>query len=217
MKEQIYLTSKRLVDIVSSLVIGIIFLPILIIISILIKLHDGGPVFADIPPRVGKDGQKFKLYKFRSMVENAHSLLKENPKYKKLYKKYKDNNYKLSIDEDPRITPVGKFIRKHSLDEFPQLFNVLKGEMSLVGPRAYYPDELADQPKKFPHVKELIDDVLSVKPGITGLWQVSGRNEIDFDDRIKLDACYAKKKSLLLDLWIMLKTPWVIVTGKGAI
>lgn len=217
MKENIYNIVKRGIDIILSLIIGIIFLPILLIIALLIKLHDGGPVMADIPPRVGKNGKKFKLLKFRSMVENAHNLLKENPKYADLYEKYKKNNYKLSIDEDPRITPIGKFIRKHSLDEFPQLLNVLKGEMSLVGPRAYYPDELAAQPKKFPHVKELIDDVLSVKPGATGLWQVSGRNEIDFDDRIKLDACYANKKSLLLDLWILIKTPWVVITGNGAI
>lgn len=217
MKEYIYQMVKRAIDIVLSLIIGVIFLPILLVISVLIKLHDGGPVLADIPSRVGKDGEKFKLYKFRSMVENAHNILREKPEYADLFIKYKKNNYKLSIDEDPRITPIGKFIRKHSLDEFPQLLNVLKGEMSLVGPRAYYPDELAAQPKKFPHVKELIDVVLSVKPGVTGLWQVSGRNEIDFDDRIKLDACYAKKKSLLLDLWILMKTPWVVITGDGAI
>jgi len=150
------------------------------------------------------------------MIENAHNILREDPQYAELYKKYKANSYKLSVDEDPRITPVGKFIRKHSLDEFPQLLNVLKGEMSLVGPRAYYPDELKAQPEKFPQVKNLINDVLSVKPGITGLWQVSGRNDIDFDERIKLDACYANKKSLLFDLWILMKTPWVVVTGKGA-
>ncbi len=217
MNETMYNTAKRILDIILSLIIGIIFLPILLIIALLIKLYDNGPVLADIPPRVGKDGEEFKLYKFRSMVENAHNLLKEKPEYADLYEKYKKNNYKLSIEEDPRITPIGKFIRKHSLDEFPQLLNVLKGEMSLVGPRAYYPDELAAQPKKFPEVKNLIDDVLSVKPGVTGLWQVSGRNEIDFDDRIKLDACYASKKSLLLDLWILLKTPWVVITGDGAI
>jgi exopolysaccharide production protein ExoY len=216
MNEKIYLIIKRLLDLVLAIVVGTIFSPILLIIASLIKLHDGGPVFADIPPRVGKNGKRFHLYKFRSMVENAHSILREDPQYADLYEKYKRNSYKLPIEEDPRITPVGKFIRKHSLDEFPQLLNVIKGEMSIVGPRAYYLDELEAQPKKFPHVKNLIDNVLSVKPGITGLWQVSGRNEIDFDERIKLDACYANKKSLLFDLWILLKTPWVVITGKGA-
>ncbi len=216
MTEKVYLTAKRVIDLVLTIIIGIFFLPVLLIVALLIKFHDGGPVFADIPPRVGKDGKKFHLFKFRSMIENAHNILREDPQYSQLYKKYKANSYKLSVDEDPRITPIGKFIRKHSLDEFPQLLNVLKGEMSLVGPRAYYPDELKAQPEKFPHVKNLIDDVLSVKPGITGLWQVSGRNEIDFDERIKLDACYANKKSLLFDLWILMKTPWVVLTGKGA-
>ncbi len=216
MSEKAYLICKRILDLVLSTLVGIIFLPFLLIIALLIKLHDGGPVLADIPPRVGKNGNKFYLYKFRSMIENAHNILREDPQYADLYEKYKKNSYKLPIEEDPRITPVGKFIRKHSLDEFPQILNVLKGQMSMVGPRAYYPDELEAQPKKFPHVQDLIEEVLSVKPGITGLWQVSGRNEIDFDERIKLDACYAKKKSLLLDLCILLKTPWVVITGRGA-
>jgi lipopolysaccharide/colanic/teichoic acid biosynthesis glycosyltransferase len=216
MTEQVYLTIKRIIDLTGALVVGIIFLPFLLVIAVLIKLYDGGPVFADIPPRVGKDGMKFHLYKFRSMIENAHNILREKPEYADLYEKYKRNSYKLAIEEDPRITPIGRFIRKHSLDEFPQLLNVIRGEMSLVGPRAYYPDELEAQPKKFPHVKDLINEVLSVKPGVTGLWQVSGRNEIDFDERIKLDACYASKKSLLFDLWILLKTPWVVITGRGA-
>ena len=216
MTERVYLTIKRIIDLTGALVVGIIFLPFLLVIAVLIKLYDGGPVFADIPPRVGKDGIKFHLYKFRSMIENAHNILREKPEYADLYEKYKRNSYKLAIEEDPRITPIGRFIRKHSLDEFPQLLNVIRGEMSLVGPRAYYPDELEAQPKKFPHVKDLINEVLSVKPGVTGLWQVSGRNEIDFDERIKLDACYASKKSLLFDLWILLKTPWVVITGRGA-
>ncbi len=216
MKEKTYQVLKRIIDIAGALIIGIIFLPFLVIIALLIKLHDGGPIFADIPPRVGKNGQKFHLYKFRSMIENAHNILREDPQYADLYEEYKKNSYKLSVDADPRITPIGKFIRKHSLDEFPQILNVLKGEMSLIGPRAYYPDELEAQPKKFPHVQELIKEVLSVKPGVTGLWQVSGRNDIDFDERIKLDACYANKKSLLFDLWILIKTPWVVITGKGA-
>ncbi|MBI4226630.1 sugar transferase, partial [Candidatus Roizmanbacteria bacterium] len=115
------------------------------------------------------------------------------------------------------ITPVGKFIRKHSLDEIPQLINVLRGEMSLVGPRAYYPDELENQQKKFPHTKKLVSKVLSVKPGITGLWQVSGRSEVNFDKRIAMDASYVNRMSLWLDLTIILKTPFVMLSGQGAI
>jgi len=217
MSEKLYFFIKRVVDLVSGTLLAILFLPTSIIVAILIKTYDGGPIFADIPSRVGKNGKKFKLYKFRSMVENAHKLLQTDPRYKKLYEKYKKGSFKLSIEEDPRITPVGKFIRRHSIDEFPQLINVLRGEMSLIGPRAYYPDELEEQCQKFPKVKSLIKDVLSVKPGITGLWQVSGRNEINFDKRIELDAYYAKKKSLLLDLWILLKTPWIVIAGQGAI
>jgi len=136
-------------------------------------------------------------------------------RFKSLYSEYKRGSYKLK--RDPRITPVGKRIRKHSIDEIPQLINVLKGEMSLVGPRAYYPDELENQQKKFPQTRILVKKVLSVKPGITGLWQVSGRSEVDFDKRIAMDAKYVDKVSLWLDLKIILKTPMVMLSGQGAI
>jgi len=155
------------------------------------------------------------MYKFRSMVVNAHHMLRTDPRFKSLYSEYKRGSYKLK--RDPRITPVGKRIRKHSIDEIPQLINVLKGEMSLVGPRAYYPDELENQQKKFPQTRILVKKVLSVKPGITGLWQVSGRSEVDFDKRIAMDAKYVDKVSLWLDLKIILKTPMVMLSGQGAI
>ena len=206
---------KRLIDIIGSFIIGLIFLPIIIITAIMIVIDSQGPILADTPERVGKKGKLFKLYKFRSMIINAHNLLKTDPKYKNLYAMYKKNSYKLYAD--PRVTRVGHFIRKHSLDELPQIFNVIKGDMSLVGPRPYYPDELVDQQKKYPHTKELVNIVLSARPGITGEWQVSGRSEVNFDKRIQIDAEYVSRKSIKHDIAILLKSPMAMVTGKGAV
>lgn len=214
-KSTFYLTAKRLMDIISSLMLIIIFSPLILLIAIAIKLDSKGPVLADTPQRVGRNGKLFKMYKFRSMVENAHEILRENPKYSNLYNVYKKGSYKLK--NDPRITKVGRFIRKHSLDEIPQAINILKGEMSLVGPRAYYPDELRNQQKKYPHTINSVKVVLSVKPGVTGFWQVSGRSEINFDKRIEMDAAYVRKRSILYDLWIIAKTPWAMITGRGAL
>ncbi len=206
---------KRLVDIVGAIFLLIIFSPIALVISFLIKMDSKGPVLADVPERIGENGKKFKMYKFRSMVNNAHYLLRTDPRFKKLFDEYKRSSYKLL--KDPRVTNVGKFIRRHSIDEIPQLLNVLKGEMSIVGPRAYYPDELENQLSKYPHTKKLVSDVLSVKPGVTGLWQVTGRSEINFDKRIMIDASYVKNMSLWNDLKIMFLTPVVMVSGKGAV
>ena len=206
---------KRLVDIIGSVILLIIFSPVCILISILIKLDTHGPVLADTPERVGKDGKLFKMFKFRSMIVNAHDMLRVDPDYKNLYEQYKRNSYKLK--KDPRVTNIGKFIRKHSLDEIPQLLNILRGEMSLVGPRAYYPDELSDQQKKYHHTKVLVKKVLSIRPGITGFWQVSGRSEVNFDKRIAMDALYVEKRSLLYDLRILIVTPWAMISGKGAV
>lgn len=211
----IFHTVKRIIDVISSMFLLLLFSPIIILVAIAIKVESKGPVLADTPRRVGKNNRFFYPYKFRSMIVNAYYLLKTDPKFKAAYEEQqKGGNYK--IKNDPRITRVGKFIRKHSLDEIPQLFNVLKGEMSLVGPRPYYPEELEQQQKTYPKTKKLVQEVLSVKPGITGFWQVSGRSELKFDKRIQMDAEYARKKSILLDLWIILKTPWAMVSGKGA-
>ena len=136
-------TLKRLIDIFLSLTLLIFFSPIAAVITALIKFDSKGPVFADTPKRVGRKNSLFKMFKFRSMVENAHIMLREDPKFKQLYEEYKRSSYKLK--DDPRITRVGSFIRKHSLDELPQLINVLQGEMSMVGPRAYYPDEITNR------------------------------------------------------------------------
>lgn len=206
---------KRFMDFSIALVLLIIFYPICILAAIAIKLDSEGPVFADVPERIGQYGTKFKMYKFRSMILNAHYLLRKDPRFATLLEEYKKGSYKLK--QDPRITRIGKFIRKHSIDEIPQLLNVLRGEMSIVGPRAYYPDELENQQKNYPYTKKLVSKVLSVKPGITGLWQVSGRSEINFDKRIAIDAEYVDSMSLFEDLKIMLKTPLVMVTGRGAV
>lgn len=214
MKAKMFFFIKRSIDVVLSIILIIFFSPIAIVTAIAIRLETPGPIFADTPPRVGKNGKPFRLYKFRSMIANAHNLLRTDPKLAKLFEEYKKNSYKLV--NDPRVTGVGKFIRKHSIDELPQLVNVLKGEMSIVGPRPYYPDELEEQQKKYPNTKKYVQEVMDVKPGITGLWQTSGRSEINFDKRIEMDAQYAREKSLMLDLMIMIKSPIVMITGKGA-
>ncbi len=207
--------AKRTIDIVGSLVGMSILCLIFPIIAIAIKRSSPGPVFADVPKRSGKDGKSFKMYKFRSMIKDAHLLLQSDPKFKKLYEEYKKNSYKLS--HDPRVTPLGHFIRKTSIDELPQFINVLKGEMSLVGPRAYYPDELINQQKAFPETKKYVKTLLTAKPGLTGPWQVSGRSDISFEKRVKLDADYAKKRSILYDLKIIILTVPALLSQKGAV
>lgn len=209
------LYTKRLMDIILSLLLLIVFFIPCFFIALIIKLTSKGPIFADVPERVGQNGKKFKMYKFRSMIANAHFLLRTDPSFKKLLEEYKKGSYKLQ--NDPRVTLTGKFIRKHSLDEIPQILNVLKGDMSLIGPRAYYPDELDNQQNEYPQVKSHVSKVLSVKPGITGLWQVSGRSEINFDERIIIDSKYVDTISLWKDMKIIIKTPWVMLTGKGAV
>lgn len=208
-------TFKRVVDISIASFLLLLFSPIGLLLAIAIKFSSPGPVFADTPERVGKNGRLFKMYKFRSMIEHAHTILRNDPKMKSLYEQYKKNSYKLK--EDPRVTVIGKLMRKHSLDEIPQLLNVLRGEMSIVGPRAYYPDELENQQKKYPMTRELVTEVLSIRPGITGYWQVSGRSEVNFDKRIAMDADYVKRRSIWYDIKILLKTPWAMISGKGAV
>lgn len=192
---------------------GIVSLsPVMLLTVIFIKLDSSGPILADTPMRVGKNGKLFKMYKFRSMVVGAHDLLQKNPQ---LLRQYKQNSYK--IHDDPRITKIGKFIRKVSIDELPQLFNIIKGEMSLVGPRAYYPFELEEQQKKYPQTEKFVKIILQAKPGLTGVWQISGRSEINFDKRVEIDAKYVMRSSVLYDLWIILNTIPAVLLGKGAI
>lgn len=206
---------KRLLDISLSIFLILLFFPICFVTAILIKFDSNVPVFADVPERVVQNVKKFRIYKFLSMIINAHNLLRTDPQFKNLFEEYKRESYKLK--KDPRITKMGKYIRKHSIDELPQLINVLRGEMSIVGPRAYYPDELENQQKKYVQTKKLVSKVLSVRPGITGLWQVSGRSEVNFDKRIAIDAKYVDTMSLWNDLVIIAKTPLIMLTGKGAV
>ena len=208
-----YENVKRVMDIFLSIFLGIVFFPICLITAIAIKLESSsGPVFADTPKRLGKNGKPFFPFKFRSMIPNATDYLKSHPE---LYEQYKKGSFKLR--DDPRVTQVGKFIRRYSIDEMPQLINVLRDEMSIIGPRPYYPDELDIQQKKYPHTQKLIQEALSVKPGITGQWQVNGRSDINFDKRIEMDATYASHLSLWYDLKILLKTPLAMISGKGAV
>ncbi len=207
-----YDLGKRLIDILGGIVGLIIFAPFMALIAFWIKLvSPEGPVFADIPYRVGKDGNLFRMYKFRSMIPNAQNWLNEHPEW---LEKYKANSYKL--DPDPRLIKGAKFIRKSSVDELPQFLNVLLGNMSLVGPRAYMDFELQQQLEKFPDAKANVDLLIRVKPGITGPWQVGGRSEISFVERVKIDADYAQRRSLLYDIMILLKTPFAVLSQKGS-
>lgn len=206
---------KRFLDIIGALVGMIFFFPVCLGAAVAMQIESPGPVFADTPKRVGKNGELFRLYKLRSMIPNAHRLLHEDERFKKLLNMYKKSSYKLI--EDPRVTKVGRFIRKHSIDELPQFINIFKGEMSLVGPRPYYADELENQQKEYPKTKPLVAEVLKIKPGLTGEWQVSGRSEVNFDKRIKMDAYYARRRSIVYDILILLKSPLAMITGKGAV
>jgi len=211
-----YDSVKRFIDLFGGLWLLVFFSPVMLITAFLIKSTSKGPIFAKMPKRVGKSGKLFYTFKFRSMIPNAYELLRTEPKYKKAFKEQQTSgNYK--IMNDPRVTPVGKFIRKYSIDEMPQLFNVLQGEMSIVGPRPYYKEELAKQQKHYPKTRKLVKEMLEVKPGITGYWQVAGRSNVKFDKRIEMDAYYARKKSIFFDVLILLKTPWAMATGKGAV
>lgn len=211
----LYNLTKRVIDIIMSTVLLIVFSPLILLIFLMIKIDSPGPAFADTPKRVGKNGKLFHMYKFRSMITNAHELLRADPKFRQIYKQYKKNSYKLK--DDPRITRVGRLTRRFSLDELPQIINIFKGEMSLVGPRAYYPDELEQQQKVYPQSRKYVKQLLEARPGITGYWQVTGRSEINFDKRVKMDAAYVKRQSLSEDLLIIFKTPWAMLSGKGAL
>ena len=215
-----YYFFKRLIDIGASL-LGIIFFgPVMVVIYLARKMEGATRVIFS-QTRVGKDGKTFKFHKFSSMLTTTDEeeqeffiqLEKNDPRKLAMYKR---NNFKFKDGEDPRITLVGKFIRKYSVDELPQFFNVLKGEMSLVGPRAYKPDELEYKMKEYPQTKKDVEALLMVKPGITGVWQVSGRSEVPFPARAKMDGDYARRSSLREDLLIILKTPGAMLGGKGA-
>ncbi|CAN7181442.1 sugar transferase [Rossellomorea sp. LjRoot5] len=198
-----YLLLKRFVDITGS-ICGMVLLSFLfIILAVLIKLEDPkGPVFFS-QKRVGKNGKEFKMYKFRSMVSDAEQRLKD------LLELNEVTGAMFKMKDDPRVTKIGKFIRKTSIDELPQLFNVLKGDMSLVGPRPPLPREV-DEYTSYDKQR------LYVKPGCTGLWQVSGRSNVGFDEMVELDLIYIRKRSILFDFKIIFKTVLVLFGSKDA-
>jgi lipopolysaccharide/colanic/teichoic acid biosynthesis glycosyltransferase len=203
----LYDVEKRILDIVVALTLTLIFLPIWFVVPILVLFDSGWPLLFR-HKRVGKDGKEFFLFKFRSMVKNADDILHKHDK--DLLEEFKNGDWK--IQNDPRITKLGKVLRSLTIDEFPQLYNVLKGEMSMIGPRAYVKRELDEQSQKYPETKPYIPLILSVKPGITGPWQVSGRNEVPFPVRAKLDADYAQKRSILNDIAILVRTPKAMIS-----
>ena len=198
--------TKRIFDIIFSIILIILLFPIMLLIAMLIKLTSKGPIFY-VQERPGKFGKIIKIYKFRTMYENAdemlYKILKENEKLREEFEKFK------KLKNDPRITPIGKFLRRFSLDELPQLFNVLKGDMSIVGPRPYQINELSE-------MGEYKDIILSVKPGLTGLWQISGRSDLDFSSKLKIETWYVLNWNLWLDIFIIIRTIPIVITGKGA-
>lgn len=193
---------KRSIDVICSIMGLIALSPIFLIVSILIRLESKGEIIFK-QKRVGLNGEEFEIYKFRSMVANAEEL-KE-----KLAEENEMSGPMFKMKDDPRITKVGKFIRKTSIDELPQLINVVKGEMSLVGPRPSLPKEVA----KF---EEWMNERLLVKPGLTCYWQVSGRNNIDFEDWMKLDISYVEDRNLWIDIKLIFKTVFVLFGDKNA-
>lgn len=199
-----YECKKRILDLLVASILLILFLPFWIIVPILIVIDSGWPIFFS-HRRIGKGGIEFNLFKFRSMVQNADEIL--HRKNHELLDKFKNNDWKIAAKDDPRITRLGRFLRAFTIDEFPQLFNVFRGEMSIVGPRAYVKKELKEQTEKYPETKKYVKDILSVKPGITGPWQTSGRNEIPFKKRALIDSKYAKNRSIRQDLAILARTP----------
>lgn len=196
---------KRLFDIVFSLAVLIIFSPVYLLLALLIALASPGPVFY-VQERVGKDYRRFGCLKFRTMVENADEVLVEMMStYPQIRQEFEDN---FKLKQDPRITWIGRFLRLTSLDEFPQFWNVLKGDMSVVGPRPLVPEEL---PKYGRH----IDKVLMIRPGLTGLWQVSGRNDIPYPRRVQIDVYYVNFRTFWMDLWVIFKTIGVVIFPKN--
>ncbi len=205
---------KRLFDIVISLLLILVTLPIQIIVALALfieqpgsvlfrKLHDGTPAY-----RIGQGGRRFPYFKFRSMVRDAHKY-RFDPKFIEKYGNMREGTPLFKLERDPRVTPVGTFIRKYSLDEIPEFYLVLLGRMSLVGPRPHLPEEVASYKPEY-------KKVLTIKPGITGLSQISGRANLDFDDEVRLDMYYIENWSPWLDLIILIKTPFAVVFRRGA-
>ena len=203
-RENGYIVVKRLIDLIGAILGVIVLLPIFLIVALAIKLEDPkGPIFY-AHQRLGKNGELIPVYKFRSMYQNADKMIDSfNEEQKKEYQE----NFKLK--NDPRVTKIGKILRKTSLDEIPQLVNVIKGEMSIVGPRPIVKQEL----EKYAGYEDLL---LSVQPGLTGMWQAFGRSDISYEERVQMDVEYVNNKSLILDLKIIIYTVISVIKGTGA-
>ena len=202
----IYSFFKRLFDIIVGILGLILLIPVTLIVKIINILNkDYAPVFYS-HIRIGKNGKEFKLYKYRSMVPNADEILKEMLKDKKVAAEYNKNK---KLKNDPRITKIGRILRKTSLDELPQFINILKGEMSLIGNRPYLPREKAD-------MENFYEDIIKTKPGLTGYWQVSGRSDVTFKKRLELEKYYSNNWGFKMDIKIIFKTVIVVLHMKGA-
>jgi exopolysaccharide production protein ExoY len=201
----VYAFFKRCMDISGSLVLGAVLSPVIVVCGVAIRRQGGSVLFSH--ERVGRDGRRFKVYKFRSMVPDAEAvleqLLQDHPELRDEW----ERDHKLR--DDPRITPIGKFLRRTSLDELPQLINVLRGEMSLVGPRPITEAEMDKYGRA-------VGFYLQTKPGITGLWQVSGRNDTHYERRVAMDRYYAERANVMMDIGILLRTVLVVLGRRGA-
>lgn len=205
-RKELYHFVKRAFDIVVSSVALIVLAPVLLLVAALIKFDSKGPVFID-QKRIGKDGKMFKIYKFRSMVDHAEDILFEMMENDPAIKEEYLTNKKL--ENDPRVTRVGKFLRRTSIDELPQLINIFLGNMTLVGPRPYLAMEIPDMGVCY-------RTIIKMTPGLTGPWQVSGRNDIGFQERCIMDVRYFRECSLSTDLKILFKTAGAVISKKGA-
>ncbi|MDX2230192.1 MAG: sugar transferase [Leptolyngbyaceae cyanobacterium bins.349] len=197
--------AKRTFDVLFSLTVLILFSPLYLLLAFLIAISSPGPIFY-VQERVGRNYRRFDCIKFRTMVEDADTVLAQMMERSPRLRQEFQTNFKLR--RDPRITWIGRFLRITSLDEFPQFWNVLKGDMSVVGPRPLVVEEL-------PKYGKYMDRVLKARPGITGLWQVSGRNDIPYPRRVQIDVYYVNSRSVLMDLWIIVKTIGVVIFPKG--
>ena len=200
----VHRATKRVIDVVSSVLVGILVLPVLVAAAIAVAVTDGRPVFF-AQWRVGRHGRPIKVRKIRTMHVDADAELRADPQ---LFDLYVQNDFKLDFEEDPRVTKLGRTLRKLSIDELPQLLNVFLGQMSMVGPRPVVPDELASY-------GDLVPAYLVMRPGLTGVWQVSGRNDIAYPERAYLDAAYAREWSLTLDLNIAIRTIPCVLSARG--
>lgn len=197
---------KRVMDCVGALVLIVVLFPVMLCVAIAIRLDSRGPTFF-AHRRLGRHGRHFDCLKFRTMeIDAEHRVFQDES----LRHHYVSNHFKIPAELDPRITRLGRFLRRSSLDELPQLWNVLKGEMALVGPRPIVALEAT-------HYGDQLDDLLSVRPGITGYWAVSGRSKVGYPARVEVELEYIRTRSLLGDIAILARTPWTVLTQKGAV